>query len=156
MTFAAPGYSLPPEGVDLHFPFDTGCVGCSPTNPIGLRLVFRREGDVVTGQYQPADHFRGGPGAVHGGVLALMLDEYSCAAGYFLLGRIFVTGSMNIRYERPTHLGLPLTVRAWITDQGHPKYCVIDCSIAHEGKVLATSTGRFFPVEPPAVVSSPA
>lgn len=149
-------HTLPPEGVDLHFPFDTGCVGCSPTNPVGLHLVFRRERNVITGQYQPADHFRGGPGAVHGGILALMLDEYSCAAGFFLLGSIFVTGSLNIRYERPTHLGLPLTVRAWITDQTHSKYCVIDCSIAHEGKVLATSTGRFFPVAPPAGVSSPA
>lgn len=147
-------HTLPPEGVDLHFPFDTGCVGCSPTNPVGLHLVFRREGNVITGQYQPAEHFRGGPGAVHGGILALMLDEYSCAAGFFLLGRIFVTGSLNIRYERPTHLGLPLTVRAWITDQTHPKYCAIDCSIAHEGKVLATSTGRFFPVPTPAGVSS--
>ncbi|MBK6579226.1 MAG: PaaI family thioesterase [Sandaracinaceae bacterium] len=156
MTSEAPPHRLPPEGVDLHFPFDTGCVGCSPTNPIGLRLVFRREGNSITGEYQPAEHFRGGPGAVHGGILALMLDEYSCAAGFFLTGRIFVTGSLNIRYERPTHMGLPLTVRAQIMDATHPKYSVIDASVSHLGTLLATSTGRFFPVDAPSSVSSPA
>ena len=33
MTSDAHTHTLPPEGVDLHFPFDTGCVGCSPSNP---------------------------------------------------------------------------------------------------------------------------
>lgn len=149
-------HTLPPEGVDLRFPLDTGCVGCSPTNPVGMHLLFRREGDTITGRYTAPEHFRGGPGAVHGGILALLLDEYSCAAGYFLTGHLYVTGSLELRYERAARIGKELTVRAQITDQSHPRYRVIDARIEHEGEMLVRSTGRFFPIAPASGVSSPA
>lgn len=148
-------HTLPPEGVDLHFPIDTGCVGCSPTNPIGLHLVFRREGDAITGRYTAPEHFRGGPGAVHGGILALLLDEYSCAAGFFLTGQLYVTGSLELRYERAARIGDELRLRAHIVDASHPRYRVIDARVEHAGETLVKSTGRFFPIGPPSSVSSP-
>ena len=136
-------HTPPPEGRDLSFPRDTGCLGCSPTNPVGMHLTFRREGEWISSRYEVAAHFAGGPGMVHGGILALLLDELS----FFLLGPIFVTGSIDVRYEAPTLLGRELLVRARVTDTSHPKYCEIAAEI-HEGDVVtARSTGRFFPIE---------
>jgi acyl-coenzyme A thioesterase PaaI-like protein len=145
----------PPEGVDVRFPLDTGCVGCSPNNPTGLQLMFRREGDTLTGRYTAPKRFQGGPGTVHGGILALLLDEYSCAAGYFLTGRLLVTGSLELRYERPAHTGDELKIEARIVDDSHPRYSVIDATITHEGVTLVRSTGRFFPIPASPDVSSP-
>lgn len=75
----------------LTFPNDGGCFGCSPTNPIGLRLTFRRQGDVVTARHEVPDHFHGAPGIAHGGIVATLLDEVSVEAelrqGEVLLAR---------------------------------------------------------------------
>lgn len=137
--------SLPPEHVDLRFPMDTGCIGCSPTNPAGMRLLFRREAQEIVGNYAVPSHFGGAPQLVHGGILALLLDEYSCAAGYFLKGKLVVTGSLEIRYERPAPIGQELEIRASIVSDEHPKYWQIECRIFHGGQPVARSKGRFFP-----------
>ena len=137
--------ALPPENVDLHFPIDTGCIGCSSTNPAGMGLLFRREGEEITGRYAVPSHFTGGPDTVHGGIVALLLDEYSCAAAYFLKGTLVVTGSLEIRYERPVPIGQELEIRARIVRDEHPKYWEIECSMFSAGERLARSLGRFFP-----------
>lgn len=137
---------LPPEHVDLRFREDTGCIGCSPTNPAGMRLLFRREGQEITGRYAVPGQFRGGPDTVHGGILALLLDEYSCAAAYFLKGRIVVTGSLDVRYERPALIEQELEIRARILNDEHSKYWEIECRIFNAGLQVARSQGRFFPI----------
>jgi hypothetical protein len=137
--------SLPPEHVDLRFPVDTGCIGCSPTNPAGMRLLFRREGQEIVGRYAVPCHFSGAPQLVHGGILALLLDEYSCAAGYFLKGKLVITGSLEIRYERPAPIDEELEIRARILSDEHPKYWQIECRIFRAGQPVARSEGRFFP-----------
>ena len=48
-----------PENVEIVFPEDGGCFGCSPTNPQGLRLRFRREGEAVHVRHTIADGFHG-------------------------------------------------------------------------------------------------
>ena len=70
-----------PEGVELSFPEDGGCFGCSPTNDTGLQLRFRRQGTRVVAGYRIPDRFHGAPGIAHGGIVAAILDEISCAAG---------------------------------------------------------------------------
>ncbi len=137
--------SLPPQDVDLHFPLDTGCIGCSPSNPAGMRLRFRREGQEIVGKYAVPSRFTGAPQLAHGGILALLLDEYSCAAAYFLKGKLVVTGSLEIRYERPAPIDEELQIRARILSDEHPKYWQIECRIFHAGQPVARSQGRFFP-----------
>jgi acyl-coenzyme A thioesterase PaaI-like protein len=69
-----------PEDVEVTFPNDGGCFGCSPTHPSGLNLRFRRRGERVLSRYTIADRFHGAPGVAHGGIVATILDEISCAA----------------------------------------------------------------------------
>ena len=132
------------EDEELSFPGDGGCFGCSPTNPIGLRLTFRRVGDAVATRHAIADHFHGAPGIAHGGIVATLLDEVSCATVFFLRGHHVVTGELAVRYTRACPVGRPLDLLARIVEE-RPKYVVVEAEVGVDGVVVARSSGRFFP-----------
>jgi acyl-coenzyme A thioesterase PaaI-like protein len=131
------------EDRELRFPNDGGCFGCSPSNPAGLRLTFRRRDDAVTTRYAIPDRFHGAPGIAHGGIVATLLDEVSCAAVFFLQDRFVVTGELTVRYERPCPVETPLDVRGRVTN-GHPRYAVVEAEVRQGDVVLARSSGKFF------------
>jgi acyl-coenzyme A thioesterase PaaI-like protein len=133
-----------PEDVELTFPEDGGCFGCSPANPSGLQLRFRRHGDRVLARYRIDHRFHGAPGIAHGGIAATILDEASCAAVVFLTDRHVVTGELTVRYECPCPVEVPLDVVASIVDRTHPRYWVIEAEIHHGGTRVARSRGKFF------------
>lgn len=132
-----------PEHEDLAFP-DSTCFGCSPSHPTGLRLRFRREGDVVSARYTVADRFHGAPGIVHGGIVATILDEVSCAAIFFVREQMVVTGELTVRYGRPCPVDVPLEASARITGETS-RYLVVEGTIRRDGIELARSSGKFFP-----------
>lgn len=130
---------------ELFFPFgDGGCFGCSKSNPDGLHLRFFRDGDEVTGTCTVPDKFHGAPGIVHGGIVATILDEFSCAAAVALAGSRVVTGELQVRYERPCPVERPLAVKARIVSTEHPRYIVIDSELHLDGECVVRSTGKFF------------
>jgi hypothetical protein len=138
---------LPQEGEEVFFAFDdAGCFGCSSRNPAGLRLRFWRRGDRICGDYSIPDRFHGAPGIAHGGIIAVILDEFSCAAIYFLRGERVVTGELSLRYERPCPVETPLRIQSWIQAQDHPRYLVVEAQVADATEtVLVRSVGKFFP-----------
>lgn len=130
---------------ELLFPFgDGGCFGCSKANDAGLQLRFFRDGDDVRGNPTVPDRFHGAPGIVHGGIVATLLDEFSCAAAVFLAGSRVVTGELTVRYERPCPVERELEVRARVRDASHARYLVIEAEIHLDGERLVRSTGKFF------------
>lgn len=131
------------EQEDLTFP-DSTCFGCSPSHPIGLRLRFRREGDAIVTRTTVDDRFHGAPGIVHGGIVATLLDEVSCAAIFFSREQMVVTGELTVRYARPCPTDVPLEVSARITRETS-RYLVVDGAIRRDGVELARSQGKFFP-----------
>jgi acyl-coenzyme A thioesterase PaaI-like protein len=141
---------MPPaeEHVDLVFP-DSVCFGCSPSSPDGLRLRFRRDGEVVTALHRVAPRHQGAPDVAHGGIVATLLDEISCAAVAFVHDRYVMTGELTVRYEAPVPVAVPLELEARVTSRTHPKYCVVEGRVRHAGAVLARSTGKFFYQERP-------
>ena len=133
-----------PEGVELGFPEDGGCFGCSPSNQFGLQLRFQRRGMRVCAHHRIPDRFHGAPGIAHGGIVATLLDEVSCAAAVFLADRFVVTGELVIRYEQPVPVETALDLDAEIVAQTHPRYAEIAARVRHGETVLARSTGKFF------------
>ena len=132
-----------PEDTDIFFP-DVGCFGCSQSNEDGLQIAFRRTADVVSTRHTIADRFHGAPEMAHGGIVATLLDEVSCAAVSFVVDRFVVTGELTIRYEAPVPVAVPLEVQARITSQEHAKYAVVEGRVLRDGAVLARSSGKFF------------
>lgn len=89
------------------------CFGCGRHNPVGFHLVFERDGEQMVARYQPRPEDQGFPGVMHGGLLALLLDEAMGWAMY--AGEVFaVTAKMELRFRRPAGLDAPLTVRSRI------------------------------------------
>ena len=130
----------------VSFPFDDGgCFGCSPRNGDGLQLEFARTGSEIVGTYVVPDRFHGAPGVAHGGIVATILDEYSCAAAVFLRGCRVVTGELTVRYERPCPVEKPLAIRSRVADESHPRYLVIEALVSDGDEVLVRSVGKFFP-----------
>ena len=133
-----------PEGVELSFPEDGGCFGCSPSNATGMQLRFRREGRRVLAAYRIPDRFHGAPGVAHGGIVAAILDEVSCAAAVFVADRYVVTGELVIRYERPVPIDTSLELEAEIVDRTHARYAQIAGRVRRGDVILARSSGKFF------------
>ena len=77
------------------------CFGCSPTNPVGLRLEFYENGDFVETSWSPARQYEGYPGAVHGGILSTLIEETAAWTMKIKARRAGVTSRTNIRYRKP-------------------------------------------------------
>lgn len=93
---------------------DQYCFGCGPLNPIGLRLMFEWDGDRYSALWTPQREHQGWAGRVHGGLLALVLDEALSRAALEKHGLIWVTAELTTRLKRPATVGEPLRVTAWI------------------------------------------
>jgi uncharacterized protein (TIGR00369 family) len=129
---------------EIVFP-DSGCFGCSQSNSSGLGLRFFHEGDAVFCRHVVGGRFSGSPGVVHGGILATIIDEVSCAAVMAMEGAHVVTGELTVRYEAPCPTGAEIEVRAIVADR-RPKYLVVESEVRLANRPIARSTGRFFPI----------
>ncbi len=119
------------------------CFGCGSHNPIGLKLVFTRQGDTVIARYHPDPHFQGWPGLLHGGITGTLLDEAMSHVAY-TTGNICLTAESFIRIRQPIPIDAELVVIAHITRlrrkiiETEGKICLED------GTVLAESTAKQF------------
>ena len=94
------------EGVTRHDPV-TG-----PENAIAPPLPLRGLPDgSIEGTVTLGLPYQGPPGCVHGGVSALLLDHTLGVANHWA-GDSGMTGTLTLRYHRPTPLFVELTVRA--------------------------------------------
>jgi uncharacterized protein (TIGR00369 family) len=90
---------------------DNRCFGCGQANEHGLKLKFAidREAGTSAATVRLARRWEGPPGHVHGGIIAVMLDE---AMGKLnaIHGVVAMTRQMEIDFLRPCPLGEPLSV----------------------------------------------
>ncbi|HUZ55351.1 MAG TPA: PaaI family thioesterase [Streptosporangiaceae bacterium] len=79
------------------------------SHPIAPQLALAPTEDGAEGVVVVGPLFQGGPGLVHGGIVALLIDHaMGCVAA--TPQRPAMTASLTMRYRRPTPLGVPLTV----------------------------------------------
>ena len=86
----------------------------NPRSP-GLRIE-RLPGTEASmrGRIELDKAFAGPPSAVHGGVLAGLLDELvGAVAGAMASDRVVVTARLTVKYRKPTPLRTPLILEAW-------------------------------------------
>jgi acyl-coenzyme A thioesterase PaaI-like protein len=135
---------LPPPGriPPHHHPL---CFGCGD-NPGGLRLPLPlAEGDE---RYEAPVRFderhQGGPGIVHGGVVAAALDE---AAGLLATWYRFptVTARIFVRYRRPVAINTELRVRARVTSE-RGRRIRVEAQLEEGTEVLAEARAAFLHV----------
>ncbi len=111
------------------------------SHPIAPQLRFAVDGDSGVGTVVVGPLFEGGPGLVHGGIVALLIDH---AMGCVAAGpdRPAMTVRLAIRYRRPTPLGVPLTVTATL-DRIEGRKLHMSATIEAAGEVTAQAEAIF-------------
>jgi hypothetical protein len=90
--------------------------------------------------------YEGPPTCVHGGVVALLFDELLGNAN-IISGHPGMTGTLSVRYEKPTPLLTDLDLAATFIAQEGRKITTV-ATISHGGVVTARAEGLFIEVPP--------
>jgi acyl-coenzyme A thioesterase PaaI-like protein len=111
-------------------------------NPFAPPMVVDSEGDGrATARVTLGRVHEGPPLAVHGGIVALMIDQllgHAVAAA----GRPGMTASLTVNYKRPTPFDTELLVEAWVTEESGRKI-LAKCTITANGNVTAEADAVF-------------
>lgn len=89
----------------------SSCFVCSPTNPVGLHVLFERDGHRIVGEFVPTDLHVGFAGLVHGGILAAVLDDALAWLAYYG-GEETITARLAVRFRQAARPGERLRVEA--------------------------------------------
>jgi acyl-coenzyme A thioesterase PaaI-like protein len=115
-------------------------------NPLAPPIVARIEGDAVIGSVNFGAAYEGPPGCVHGGFLAAAFDEVLGMAQTFS-GRAGMTGTLEVRYRKPTPLHADLRFEGRLSDVNGRKITAIGA--CYHGEVrTAEAKGLFVAVHP--------
>ncbi len=139
---------------------DGVCYGCGSAHPSGLHLKSRwdEEGRHVIATHTPAEEFTGWPGLVYGGLLAMLIDchsNWTAMAWHYRAEQRepgsdpvinCVTGRLDIRYLKPTPMGVPLRLKAWVEGDVGRKSRVI-CEVWAGDVLTATADSVFVRVD---------
>lgn len=102
-----------------HCTTPTGVAGWGNTvvglrNPVAmpLRFEYSKDGNRLWADFTPGALYEGPPGHMHGGVIAMLLDQ---ALGEIAVrsGRPGLTANLSVNYKLPTKLNTPLRIEAW-------------------------------------------
>jgi acyl-coenzyme A thioesterase PaaI-like protein len=122
------------------------CGACRRTGVCRLGLTTERldddDGVARFGISCPPEH-EGGPGVAHGGWTAGVLDDL---LGHvpLLHGRMSVTGTLTVRFEKPVPIERPLEARAWVARRESRKWFIAgELVLASSQAVLARADGIF-------------
>jgi acyl-coenzyme A thioesterase PaaI-like protein len=89
------------------------CFGCSPGNPLGLRLTFVEEGEEIVSSWVPGTDYQGFFNILHGGIQATLMDEIASWTVYIKAKRAGFTSKAEFRYLK--NIGIsdgPLELRS--------------------------------------------
>jgi hypothetical protein len=141
---------------------DGTCFGCGPVNLVGVRLKchWSDDGQHVVARVEPDARFTSGfEGVMYGGAVASLIDCHSnwtaLAFRYRAEGRepgtepliVSATGTLWVRYLRPTPLDRPVDLRAWVEGEPGGKTRVL-CEVSADSAVTAHGDSVFIDVDP--------
>lgn len=92
------------------------CFGCGRQNPIGLKLEFTEENDLYSTKFTAGPEHQSYDGIVHGGIISTLLDEIT-ARYLYSKGYNAVTARLEVRFRKPTPIGVELTATSKIISQ---------------------------------------
>jgi len=124
------------------------CFGCGGANQRGMQLSFEQDDQRqrIVGRFCLGEEYQGGSGFLHGGIIALLLDEVMSKASRFT-GEHAVTADLRVQYKRPIRVNTEIIVEGFVARRdGRQLY--------HEGEIrnaagdlLARGEGRFVMID---------
>jgi hypothetical protein len=137
------------------------CYGCGPANQDGLRIksYWSEDGRFVEAVFHPQPKYNAGfKNVMYGGLVASLIDCHSVGTAIAAIYRAesrphgsepivtCVTGSLMIKYLKPTPLNEPIHLRAWV-DGGIGRKTKILCELGTCREV--TASGEVIAVQVP-------
>ncbi|HTC65180.1 MAG TPA: PaaI family thioesterase [Candidatus Saccharimonadales bacterium] len=123
---------------------DNPCFGCGGANARGMKLAFEQDDDRqrIVGRFRLGEEYQGGSGYLHGGIIALLLDEAMGKAARFHSEHA-VTAELRVEYKRPIPTDSEIIVEGFVTRrEGRQLYHEGEIRDV-DGKLLARGEGRF-------------
>ena len=119
------------------------CFGCGANNRIGLHLTFEWDGDICVALWTPTREHQGWADRVHGGLLALVLDEALSRAALERHGLHWVTAELTTRLKSPAEIGERLSIQAQIVSV-RPRLILCTGEVRAEAgkKLIAVATAK--------------
>lgn len=124
------------------------CFGCGGANPRGMRLAFDSDPERrrIVGRFRLGAEYQGGPGFIHGGIIATVLDEAMGKVSRFSDVRA-VTAELTVEYLKPVRVDQEIRVEAF-ERQREGRHLFHQGEIRDaEGELLARGRGRFVVVD---------
>ena len=125
------------------------CFGCGPANPRGMHLAFEYDYERlrVVGRLRLGAEYQGGPGFIHGGIVATVLDELMSKVSRFS-GVTAVTAELRVEYLKPVLVDQELHVEGFLASrEGRQLYHEGEIRDA-QGVLLARGKARFVIIDP--------
>jgi len=128
---------------------DNPCFGCGGANPRGMKLTFEQDdaGQRIHGRFRLGAEYCGGPGFIHGGIIAVLLDEAMGKVSRFRQVRA-VTAELVIEYLKFVGVDEDLIVEAREMERNGRVLQRTGEIRNAGGELLARGRGRFVEVDP--------
>lgn len=123
------------------------CFGCGRLNPCGLKLIFEEQENTYVTHFTGNEHHQGYDGIMHGGIVSTLLDEIM-ARYIYAKGVTAVTARLEVRYLKPTPIGVPLLVKGRITNHKGRLYETAGTIELPDGTVTAEGSAKVFVTDP--------
>jgi uncharacterized protein (TIGR00369 family) len=120
------------------------CFGCGGANARGMQLTFEQDDNAqrIRGTFKLAAEYQGGPGFIHGGIIATVLDEVMGKVNRFR-GVRAVTAELNVEYLKPVKVDEDLIVEGHEVEMSGRNVILAGEIRNQSGQVLARGRGRF-------------
>jgi uncharacterized protein (TIGR00369 family) len=125
------------------------CFGCGGANARGMLLTFEQDDAAqrIRGRFRLGAVYQGGPGFIHGGIIATVLDEVMGKVCRFR-GVRAVTAELAIEYLKPVPVDEDLVVEGYELEMKGRNLFLAGDIRDFSGKVLARGKGRFVIISP--------
>lgn len=129
-------------------PHTRSCFVCGLANPIGLRLDFETDGQVVRARFVPRSEHVGFKQTIHGGILSTLLDEIMVWACGVRTKRFSFCAELNVRFLQPARPGEEVIAVGELVENRRNKLFEAKADLRNPQNVLlATATGKYLPLK---------
>ncbi len=121
------------------------CFGCSPHNPVGLKMTFSETEDCIISKWTTHENYCGYKDVLHGGIQATLMDEIASWFVFVKFKTGGVTSSMEVKYHQPVQgIGIKITLEARLKETRH-KLAVMQVILKNEsGDVCSTAEVTYY------------
>ena len=132
----------------LKLPHTKSCFVCGLNNPLGLKLDFETDGQIVRARFAPRPEHVGFRETIHGGLISTVLDEAMVWAVGVRTKRFAYCAELNVRFWLPARPHEELMVVAELVENRRNKLFQAKGELqSPRGAVHAAATGKYLPIK---------